>query len=177
MVKVVVHISLLTFHSVALDAFSDDVCQHFRSSCFFGSDCYGCLLNPSVPVSSYSSMDLSLEERMNCCVCGYLHDDPLQQWRVCECPAHVSYLLTSAGACVEHMCSVSKVSWCFRCMQFDPTGFLRVFALLGDTELAQAHHHHFDPTEGLGHPVRGSSDYCMADDQMACGWAEDWMIN
>jgi hypothetical protein len=62
-------------------------------------------------------------------------------------------------------------------MQYDPTGFLRVFALLGDTELAQAHHHHFDPTDGLGHPVRGSSDYCMADGQMACGWAEDWMMN
>jgi hypothetical protein len=62
-------------------------------------------------------------------------------------------------------------------MQFDPTGFLRVFALLGDTELAQAHHHHFDPLEGLGHPVGRSADYCMADTEVACVWAEDWMIN
>jgi hypothetical protein len=62
-------------------------------------------------------------------------------------------------------------------MQFDPTGFQRVFALQGDAELAQAHHHHhFDPTGGLGAPVRCSSDYCMADTVTACGWAEDWMI-
>jgi hypothetical protein len=62
-------------------------------------------------------------------------------------------------------------------MQYAPTGFLRVIALLGETELAQAHHHHFDPTADLGHAVIGSSDDSMADDQIACGWAEVWMMN
>ena len=80
----------------------------------------------------------SSDAMMQCCVCGVLLKDPSQQWRDCQCPAHLSYMLTSAGACLDHMCTILQVPWCFHCMQLDPTGFQQELSLQADTELGFA---------------------------------------
>ena len=116
----------------------------------------------------------SSDAMMQCCVCGILLKDPSQQWRDCQCPAHLSYMLTSAGACLDHMCTILQVPWCFHCMQLDPTGFRQELSLQADTELGFARSIALPPAGELGARCRSSIVYCQEHGAVSRGVALDW---